>query len=267
MGDAHEGDAAFVASPKRFLTLGLYCAISFLWAGPWICFAPLSDIAEARFDVGAAAINNLAASYLFLYVPGTALCLYVVDRFGVRVCLASSVTVNTAVVFVRWLALASPGLSPHAQYAITMAAQVRTVERSRQAQRQPALAAASKTRGDPWAVPAGCALGSSGAWRAPRRAAPTRHCHMRGAAPKPGRGRRLSSAPPLRSHRRSSRSWWLRCARRWPSTCRPGSQATGTRAASATWPRLLPRWPTFAGRCCFRCSRRCWCTRPRSWAA
>ena len=193
MGDAHEGDAAFVASPKRFLTLGLYCAISFLWAGPWICFAPLSDIAEARFDVGAAAINNLAASYLFLYVPGTALCLYVVDRFGVRVCLASSVTVNTAVVFVRWLALASPGLSPHAQYAITMAAQVRTVERSRQAQRQPApqprKRAATLGRFQPAAPSAAAARGA-------RRAAP----RPRGTATCAARRQRLVAcgACPLR---------------------------------------------------------------------
>lgn len=117
---------AFVASPQRFVTLLLFCLIAFLWAGPWICFAPLADLAEARFDVGAAAVNALASSYLFCYIPGSVLCLYVVDRFGVRVCLAASVSVNTAVVAVRWLALAADSLSPHAAYAVNMAAQART---------------------------------------------------------------------------------------------------------------------------------------------
>ena len=123
MLDAH--GEAFVASPRRFLTLGLFCAIAFLWAGPWICFAPLADVAEARFSVSAAAVNQLATSYLYCYIPGTLLCLYVVDRFGVRVCLAASVSVNTAVVFVRWLALATDSLSPHGQYAVNMGAQAR----------------------------------------------------------------------------------------------------------------------------------------------
>ena len=116
---------AYVCSPQRFQTLALFCAISLLWAGSWICFAPLADIAEARFEVGPAAINTLASSFLFCYIPSSALCLYIVDRFGVRVSLAASVTVNTGVVFVRWLALAC-GLPPHAAYAVNMTAQVRT---------------------------------------------------------------------------------------------------------------------------------------------
>jgi hypothetical protein len=114
----------YVVSPQRFQALALFCAIGFLWAGPWLVFAPLSDLAEARFDVGPAAINALASSFLFCYIPSSVLCLYVVDRFGVRVCLAVSITVDTAVVLVRWLALAAHGLSPHAQYAVNLTAQV-----------------------------------------------------------------------------------------------------------------------------------------------
>jgi len=119
------GEVAYVSSPQRFQTLALFCAISLLWAGSWICFAPLADIAEARFEVGPAAINTLASSFLFCYIPSSALCLYLVDRYGVRVSLTLSVTVNTGVVFVRWLALACD-LPPHAAYAVNMTAQVRT---------------------------------------------------------------------------------------------------------------------------------------------
>jgi hypothetical protein len=118
------GADAFEASPRRFLMLALFTTIAFLWGGTWLAFAPLADLAEARFAVDAGAVNALASSYLWLYAPGSLLSLYVVDSCGVRVCLAVACTVNTAVVAVRWLALETLA-APHAQYAVNLAAQAR----------------------------------------------------------------------------------------------------------------------------------------------
>lgn len=118
---AMELPAVFPVERRRFLQLALYCAISFLWAGTWICLAPIADVAEERFQVGPGAINAFASSYMWMYVPGSLLCLWTVDRFGVRVCLAASITVNAAVVVARYAAL---GLEPHAAFWCSMLAQL-----------------------------------------------------------------------------------------------------------------------------------------------
>ena len=118
-----EPAVAYRLERRRFLQLALYCAISFLWAGTWICLAPIVDVAEERFDVGPGAINAFASCFMWLYIPSSLLCLWTVDRYGVRVCLAASMSVNAAVVVVRWAALARD-LSPHAAYAVSMLAQL-----------------------------------------------------------------------------------------------------------------------------------------------
>ncbi len=116
---------AYAASPKRFLALALFSAIAFLWAGTWLAFAPVADLAATRFDVSLSAVNAVAACFLWLYIPGSALCLFITDSYGVRACLLVAASVNTACVAVRWLALATPSLSPHTQYAINLLAQAR----------------------------------------------------------------------------------------------------------------------------------------------
>lgn len=111
---------SFAGEPRRFLALFLFSCNAFLFAGPWLCFAPVSDVAAERFGVGAGAINTLAATYLWLYLPGTLLCLYLVDGYGVRESLLLSSVVNAVAVVGRYLATASTLLSPGAAYGWNM---------------------------------------------------------------------------------------------------------------------------------------------------
>jgi hypothetical protein len=117
----------YAADPHRFRILLLFSSIAFLWAGSWLAFAPIADLAEARFQVGPGAVNLFATLYLWLYVPSSLLGMFCTDVFGAHVTLAFSATVNTLVCFVRWLALSSlVSLSPKEQYTVNLVAQART---------------------------------------------------------------------------------------------------------------------------------------------
>ena len=89
---------AYLPERRRFVQLALYCAISCSFAGTWISMAPVANLAEQRFDVGPAAINALASSFMLLYLPSSLLCLWTVERHGIRICLCVAISVNTAVV-------------------------------------------------------------------------------------------------------------------------------------------------------------------------
>jgi hypothetical protein len=119
--------AAYARSPARFVALALFCCVAFLVAGTWLALAPIADLAAQRFAVGAGAVNQVALCFMYLYVPGSALTLWLVDTRGVRACLVTASAVNTVVIAVRWAALALPGVSPHAAYAVTLLAQVRAL--------------------------------------------------------------------------------------------------------------------------------------------
>ena len=128
-GDGAEGGReapGYAADPHRFRILLLFSSIAFLWAGSWLAFAPIADLAEARFEVGPGAVNLFATLYLWLYVPSSLLGMFCTDVFGAHVTLAVSATVNALVCFVRWLALSSlVSLSPHGQYTVNLVAQAR----------------------------------------------------------------------------------------------------------------------------------------------
>jgi hypothetical protein len=117
--------AAAAPSPKRFTVLLIFGCISFLYAGSFICFAPIADLAAKRFDVGVGEVNNYSTVYFVLYLPGTLLQLYLVDSFGVRTCLRIASVLSTCTLAVRYAALVSPSLTPHGAYSVGLAAQAR----------------------------------------------------------------------------------------------------------------------------------------------
>ncbi len=121
----------YAASPTRFLTLALFSCVAFLIAGTWMALAPISDLAAARYGVSLNAVDQLALIFMYVYVPGTAVTLWLVDTAGVRACLLTASAVNAAAIAARWAALTLPGVSPHAAYAITVLSQARAHMRRR----------------------------------------------------------------------------------------------------------------------------------------
>ena len=107
----------YTASRGRFLTLGLYCSVAFLMSGTWLSFAPVIGIAAERFDVSLEAVDQFGLVTLYLYIPASILVL-------LRACLCVGSVSNTIAILVRFVALSTPGVSPHAAFAITMVSQL-----------------------------------------------------------------------------------------------------------------------------------------------
>lgn len=63
----------------RHQRAGCFCAASFGSALGWLSYAPIADIAQRRFDVGPSAVNLLGNLFLILYVPGSALSLWLTE--------------------------------------------------------------------------------------------------------------------------------------------------------------------------------------------
>ena len=90
MSDSASGAGAprvFAKYLFRFGVLSLYALSNATNAFLWICFAPISSQVEERYGVGALAVNMLSLSFSFLYLPGTVLALYLMERWGLRVSL------------------------------------------------------------------------------------------------------------------------------------------------------------------------------------
>lgn len=68
--------------PRGACRAGIFCIGSFGSALAWLALAPIADIAEARFDVGPGFINSIANLFMMVYIPGTAVTLWIVERCG-----------------------------------------------------------------------------------------------------------------------------------------------------------------------------------------
>lgn len=65
--------------PGLALIPGIFCSASFGSALGWLSYAPIADVAEEHFDVGAGWINLIANLFLILYIPGSALSLWLTE--------------------------------------------------------------------------------------------------------------------------------------------------------------------------------------------
>ena len=65
---------------KRWHMLAIFSLQTMLNAVIWISFAPIADLAQDFFDVGATAVNMCSLSFMILYLPGTMLASAVIAR-------------------------------------------------------------------------------------------------------------------------------------------------------------------------------------------
>jgi len=121
---APEGAATrrvYKAYCQRFNVLALYGLSNATNAFIWICFAPIVAQVRERYSVGDFAVNFLSLIFMILYAPGTFLATYVIDRYGLRVCLIVGAALNMVSAWVRY---ASAFIAdPHAAFAVLMLGQ------------------------------------------------------------------------------------------------------------------------------------------------
>jgi len=65
---------------SRWLMLALFCAATMTNAIIWITFAPISAQASVFFDASTFAVNGLSMVFMVMYLPGTLLSSYLLER-------------------------------------------------------------------------------------------------------------------------------------------------------------------------------------------
>lgn len=109
-------------SPTRWavaLGYSLQCALN---ASLWICFSPINNQAQAALGVPALGVNMLSLVYMLLYVPGSALSLWSMERYGLKATLWAGAVGNAVAAALlaggAWLP------SQPAAYAVVLLGQV-----------------------------------------------------------------------------------------------------------------------------------------------
>jgi hypothetical protein len=79
----------------------------------WICFASIVDATSALFAVSPAYVNGLSLAFLLLFLPGTVLTSFLVERYGLRTTLIVGSALDCAGAWLRYGgALVAPASRP-----------------------------------------------------------------------------------------------------------------------------------------------------------
>ena len=79
----------------------------------WICFASIVDATSALFAVSPAYVNGLSLAFLLLFLPGTVLTSFLVERYGLRTTLIAGSALDCAGAWLRYGgALVAPASRP-----------------------------------------------------------------------------------------------------------------------------------------------------------
>ena len=100
--------AAFAKAPRRWLVLLAFSLSNALNAYIWISFAPIANLAAARFQVPLQTVDWLSLCFMLLFAPGAALSVVWTERFGMRSLLLCAAAANFASALVRWLGVFAP---------------------------------------------------------------------------------------------------------------------------------------------------------------
>lgn len=108
--------------------LTILAYVNWVWAGSWVCLAPISQKAEAFFDVGPGAVSQFANVFMLTFPLSSFLALWTVNTWGVKPSVALSVTGNLANVFIRWLPLGNwrTSFTPAQAYWLSLVSQARS---------------------------------------------------------------------------------------------------------------------------------------------
>lgn len=102
--------------PRRFAILAIFCLNNLIGSAVWITFAPIEDAVIAKFrqydgennsssGISYQQINWLSMISMVVYGPGTALCAWIVPKYGFRETVIASSILMALGCFLRWLSL------------------------------------------------------------------------------------------------------------------------------------------------------------------
>lgn len=82
----------------RFLQCLLFCMLTMMNQMLWMTYVPISDLTEGWLKASTSQVNWLAIIWMVLYLPGTYLCILIIDRYDLRtaILVAGGATVGGA---------------------------------------------------------------------------------------------------------------------------------------------------------------------------
>ena len=106
--DDANADSTYPLDPRRFAILTIFCLNNLIGSAAWITFAPIEDAVKAKFEgygstISSQQINWLSMISMVVYGPGTALCAWVVPKYGFRETVIGSSVIMALGFYLRWL--------------------------------------------------------------------------------------------------------------------------------------------------------------------
>jgi len=121
---SHDDDQnqSYSLDSRRFAILAIFCLNNLIGSAVWITFAPIEDAVKAKFrqydhtindgETSSSSISNKQINWLSMismavYGPGTALCAWVIPKYGFRETVIASSIIMALGCVLRWMSLSS----------------------------------------------------------------------------------------------------------------------------------------------------------------
>ena len=82
--------------------LFIFCVLTFTNAFLWIGFAPIVELTERYYNVSSTWVNLLSAIFMFMYIPGSYLSMYLITKYGLRCSITVGAVLNAVGGWIRY---------------------------------------------------------------------------------------------------------------------------------------------------------------------
>lgn len=94
-------EPGYKSYPRRWHTLAIFVAQTFVNAFLWISFAPIVELTQSYYGVSVTAVNMLSVVYMVLYAPGSYIAMHFITTSGLRRTIVLGVLLNATGSLVR----------------------------------------------------------------------------------------------------------------------------------------------------------------------
>lgn len=120
--DDGEAADAYVVYAKRWAILAIFSLGSALNGMMFFTYAPISSFASEYYDAPTSAVNGFAISFMVLYLPGSVLSSFLIQKKGLRSCMVAGAVLNAAGAALRYGACFLPA-SHYVRFAVALLGQ------------------------------------------------------------------------------------------------------------------------------------------------
>ena len=93
----------------RWHMMAIFCAVTLTNAFIWIVFSPIEPYTSVYYGVSETWVNMLSGSFMILYLPGSAIGLWMLNKYGLRLCIVAGAVLNLISGWLRYTSVFIPG--------------------------------------------------------------------------------------------------------------------------------------------------------------